>query len=40
MKRKNLMMKKLSAVIISATMLFSGGHYSGSFCRADRFVCK
>lgn len=25
MKRKNLMMKKLSAVIISATMLFSGG---------------
>lgn len=24
MKRKNLMMKKLSAVIISATMLFSG----------------
>jgi len=40
MKRKNLMMKKLSVVLISATMMLNGGANSGSFCRADRSICE
>ncbi len=41
MKRKNLTMKKLSAVLISATMMLNGGGAnSGSFCRADRSICE